>query len=361
MARNTTRKKKRKARPAVAVLIVLLVIIVLGGGGFMIGKAQFNSSLKPIEPGNKTGITVTIPQGADTGSIANILKDNGLIKSVNYFKLHSRLAGYDGQYKHGQYKLSRSMSADQIINVIISGADTSDVVKFTIPEGYTTAQIRKVLINKGLVTKDEFDAELKSGSFDYKFLDGINPGLHQLDGFLYPDTYEVYANAGAHDIIVKMLDRFNDLFKTEYYSRASEMGYSVREIVTMASLVEREAVVASERPTIAGVFYNRIDIGMKLESCATIQYILGHQKEFLTNDDLAIDSPYNTYMYPGLPPGPICSPRIESIEAALYPEKSDYLYFVVSEKLNGSHNFSADYSKFLRDKAAYQQAVANAG
>jgi UPF0755 protein len=132
---------------------------------------------------------------------------------------------------------------------------------------------------------------------------------------------------------------------------------SVRDAVTMASLIERESKTAEERPIMAGVFYNRLDIDMLLQSCASIQYILGEPKEFLTEADTQIESPYNTYLHKGLPPGPICSPRMASIEAALYPDENDFIYFVVSEKLDGTHNFSADYSKFLKDKAAYQKAV----
>jgi len=154
-----------------------------------------------------------------------------------------------------------------------------------------------------------------------------------------------------------MLAQFDKLYLPLYYDRAAQMEMSVRDVVTMGSIIERESVVASERPLMAGVFYNRLAQGMRLESCATIQYILGEPKEFLTNADTQIESPYNTYLHDGLPPGPICNPRMASIEAALYPDENDYVYFVLSPSLDGTHNFSADYNEFLRNKDAYYAVV----
>jgi UPF0755 protein len=217
----------------------------------------------------------------------------------------------------------------------------------------------KVLIKDNLVTEESFEDAVKNGVYDYKFLEGVPDGEARLDGFLYPETYEVYADAAPTEVIDKMLAQFDKLFKPEYYDKAKAMGYTVREIVTMGSVIERESKTADERSVMAGVFYNRLAKDMKLESCATIQYILGEPKEVLTLDDLAAESPYNTYLHEGLPPGPVCSPRIQSVEAALYPDENDFIYFVVSEKLDGTHNFSADYNQFLKDKSAYQKAIAD--
>jgi UPF0755 protein len=158
-----------------------------------------------------------------------------------------------------------------------------------------------------------------------------------------------------------LLGQFDSLFTDDDYARAEKLGYSVREIVTMASLIERETAVADERPVVARVIYNRMKADMPLQIDAAIQYILGESKEQLLEEDLAIDSPYNLYLYKGLPPGPICNPRMASVDAALHPKKGDQLYYVLDPALNGMHRFSASYDEFLANKAAYQEALAAAG
>jgi UPF0755 protein len=347
----------KKGGVKLAIIIPLIIVVLIAAAVYIVYQT-YQSSLKPTDPGDKTEITLTIPAGAGTAKIADLLESAGLIKNSTFFKLHSKLEEKDGLYKQGEYVLTKAMSADEIIAVLIEGV-SRDTVQFTVPEGYTTKQIMKVLKKEGLVSNEDFKDAVKNGDFDYDFLEGVPDDDTRLDGFLYPETYEVYADATATEIIDKMLSQFDKLFEPEYYAKAKEMDLTVREIVTMGSVIERESKAAEERPVMAGVFYNRLAKGMMLESCATIQYILGEPKEFLTYDDLAIESPYNTYLHEGLPPGPVCSPRIQSIEAALYPDENDFIYFVVSERLDGTHNFSADYNKFLNDKAVYQKAVNN--
>jgi UPF0755 protein len=296
-----------------------------------------------------------------TNSIADALEGAGLIRSAFFFKVHSRLTNDDGQYKAGSFLLTRAMSVDAIMAALKTAPMGTNVERFTVPEGYDIRRTAQILIEKGLTDEASFMNEIENGDFDYPFLADAPAGPDRLEGFLYPETYEIFKDASAHDIIDKMLAQFDKLFKPEYYDKAGEMGVSVREAVAMASLIERESKAAEERPIMSGVFYNRLKIDMPLQSCASIQYILGEAKEFLTEADTQIPSPYNTYLHNGLPPGPICSPRMASIEAALYPDENDFIYFVVSEKLDGTHNFSADYSKFLKDKAAYQAAVKERG
>jgi UPF0755 protein len=349
-------KSKKRKGPHPAPVIIIIIVILAAGGWFGFNKI-YSLSLQAMAPGDDTPISVEIPAGAGADDIGRILEENGLIRKALFFRLHSRQEGNDGQYRQGVYDLTKSMTVDEIMAVLIKGTFTADVKRFTIPEGYNITQVRNKLVEAGIVTAEDFMNEIRNGVFDYAFLADCPAGDDRLEGFLYPETYEVYANATAHDVIGKMLSQFDLLFKAEYHDRAGELGRSVRDIVTMGSIVERESVTAEERPLMAGVFYNRLDIDMKLESCATIQYILGESKEFLTYDDLAIESPYNTYLHEGLPPGPICSPRMASIEAALYPSDNDYIFFVLSGNLDGTHNFSADYNKFLKDKDAYYAAV----
>jgi UPF0755 protein len=351
---------KHQKRGGKGWIVLLVIVLLLGGGGFFAWNT-YNTSTQPMDGADKKPIAITIPDGASTQSIAGILKKAKLIRDVTLFKFHSKLKKNDGKYKSGAYEMSRAMSTDEIMASLMSGgkSDSGNTKRFTIPEGYNTLQTMNRLVKEGFVTEEDFMEEVKNGAFDYPFLEGTPNDESRLEGFLYPETYDVYDDATAHDIIDKMLSQFNKLFKEEYYAKAEKMGYSVREIVTMGSVIERESKAADERPVMAGVFYNRLKENMKLQSCATIQYILGEPKEFLTNADTQIESPYNTYLHEGLPPGPICSPRMASVEAALYPDDNDYIYFVVSPELNGTHNFSADYNKFLRDKDAYYEAVEN--
>jgi len=355
-------RRRRGLHPAIVALIVTVIVVFVGFWG--IDKA-YNTMLEPVDPGSEIEWVVNIPEGASTQAIATLLRQNGLIRdglfmgrlSEYVFKDHTKRMGYDGQFKYGEFTLSKSMSVDEMIQIIIGGSASASTKTFTVPEGYTTNQIARLLDENGIVSEMDFFDEIQNGVFDFAFLVDCPQGFERLEGFLYPETYEVYADATAHDVIVKMLSQFDALFKLEYYERAEQMGMSVREIVTMASIIERESVVADERPIMAGVFYNRIAQGIRLESCATIQFILGEPREFLTNADTQIESPYNTYLHEGLPPGPICNPRMASIEAALFPAEHDYIFFVLSDALDGSHKFSSDYNEFLANKDAYYAAI----
>ena len=356
------RRRRRGPHPAIVGAIVTVVIIFVGFWGV---EKVYNTMLEPVDPSSDIEWVVTIPEGASTSAIATLLRQNGLIRdglimgrlSEYVFRDHSKRMEYDDQFQYGEFILRKDMSVDEIIQELISGSVAANTMSFTIPEGYTTAQIASLLGQHGIVSEMDFLDEIQNGAFDFDFLVDCPPGFERLEGFLYPETYEVYADATARDVILKMLEQFDELFKLEYYERAEQMGVSIREIVTMASIIERESVVAAERPIMAGVFWNRIAQGIRLESCATIQFILGEPKEFLTNDDLQIESPFNTYLHEGLPPGPICNPRMASVEAALFPTEHDYVFFVLSDALDGSHNFSSDYNEFLANKDAYYAAI----
>jgi UPF0755 protein len=243
------------------------------------------------------------------------------------------------------------------MSVLVEG-ENKEVVKFTVPEGYTSTQTMKVLVDEGLMSEDEFWAEVETGTFDYKFLEGAPAGRARLEGFLYPETYETYRDAGAHAVIDMMLAQFDKLFTQEHYDRAAKLKRSVLEIVTIASLIERETAVEGERVVVSRVIYNRLKEDMPLQIDAAIQFMLPEPKEFLTESDLAIESEYNTYLNKGLPPGPICSPRISSVDAALHPKKGKQLFYVLDPALNGMHRFTENYDEFLVDKQAYQEAIA---
>jgi len=339
-------KVKNKRRFLISIIVLTGMIIIAAAAAYTVYIGQES---RPMKPGSEESVTVAIPSGTGTEGIAQILEENGLIDNTKVFKLLSRSKGFDGKFKAGQYSLSPGMSMEEIMEILVAGR--ADTVRFTIPEGYDIRRTTEKLAEEGLVNAEKFAEEIESGQFDYDFLADAPTGPNRLEGFLFPETYEIFANANEHDIIDKMLYQFSKIFTEEYYERAEALGMSVREVVTLASVIEREARVPEDRPVIASVFYNRLKIGMPLQSCATVQYILGEQKPVLSIKDTQIESPYNTYLHPGLPPGPIASPGADSIKAALYPADTNYLYFLA--KGDGSHAFSSTYEQFLRDKAKY--------
>ncbi len=331
------------------VLFILVFILIIFVAGYLLVTSYLNKGSRALDPGNTEVITVTVPGGTTTEGIGDILEKNGIIADSGVFKLKSKLKEYDGKYKAGEYYLSPSMTMDQIMDIIISGNDRT--LRFTIPEGYDIRRTAEALLSVSLINEEEFLREIESGDFDYRFLKDAPAGANRLEGYLFPETYEVYADASEHDIIDKMLSQFGKIFTEGHYKRAEELGMSINELITLASIIEREAVVSEDRPVISGVFHNRLKIGMKLQSCATVPYILGEQKPVLSTADTQIDSPYNTYIITGLPPAPICSPGLESINAALWPAETDYLYFLA--KGDGSHVFAVTYEEHLRNKAKY--------
>lgn len=342
-------KRKRESNVRIYIITLLSIIILLVLVGGFVLRSYWTQGLAAFDPAATETIEVTVPQGTGTKGIGGILEANGVIRDSDFFAIASRIKGNDGKYRAGKYTLSASMSLNDIFDKLLIGQD--ETVRFTIPEGYDIRRTLAALQEKGLIEPENFLKELKSGNFDYRFLEGIPADENQLEGFLYPETYEVFSGATEREIIDRMLRQFETVFSDEHYARAEELGMSVREVITLASVIEREAVVSEDRPIISGVFHNRLAIAMPLQSCATVQYILGEQKPVLSIKDTQIDSPYNTYIVSGLPPTPICSPGIESIDAALWPTESDYLYFLA--KGDGSHVFSITFDEHLRNKAIY--------
>ncbi len=341
------RNKVKNKRRLFFSTVIFIGIIILGAA--MIFSLYMGNESKPADPDNNEMISVAIPSGSGTGEIADILVENDVIDNPMVFKLLSKTKGAEGKYKTGEYSLSSSMSMEDIMKILVSGK--SNTIRFTIPEGYDIKRITEKLASEGLINAEVFAKEIESGQYDYPFLADAPAGENRLEGFLFPDTYDIYTTANEHDIINKMLSQFDIVFTREDYARAEELHMSVREIITLASIIEREARIPEDRPIIASVFYNRLKIGMPLQSCATVQYILGEQKAVLSIKDTQTESAYNTYLIAGLPPGPIASPGADSMKAALYPAETDYLYFLA--KGDGSHAFSITYDQFLKDKAKY--------
>ncbi len=291
------------------------------------------------DPSATESTILEIPSGSTTKAIGKLLEEKGIILNEEAFVAKVKSLGVANELKAGNYQLSASMSVEDIVNVITSGKTYTERVKVVIPEGYEVRQIIDRLEQAGLIDRATFEDELVNGQFDYPFIAGIDRTT-RLEGYLFPATYQFSKDISEHDIINQMLRAFDKVFDQSYYEKAKALNMSVEEVITLASIIEREAMVTEERAIVSSVFHNRLIKPMRLQSCATVQYVLGERKEVLSIKDTQIDSPYNTYKHNGLPPAPIASPGKASIDAALNPAQTDYLFFVTTNNGDGSHYFS---------------------
>ena len=285
---------------------------------------------------------VEIPQNTSTKDVAMILKKNGIIKNPYFFMFYVKLNNY--KIAAGKYKLSSDMTYKQLCKTLEKGFIPKTAVRVTIPEGYTVRQIAKKLQSLGLIDENKFLETVNSYNFNFRYKYTSKEVKYKLEGFLFPDTYEVYPGTSEKDIIKMMLNRFLEVYESIKDKKTTDLD-DVQTVI-LASIVEKEAKKDSERGVIAGVFLNRLKRNTKLESCATVEYLLPVHKEVLSLQDVRIESPYNTYLKKGLPPSAICSPGKKSLLAALAPAKTDYLFFVA--KKDGSHIFSKTFEDHLK-------------
>ena len=338
----------------IKIIVIILLVLILAGGIF--GFSYLNSIKGPLNNGSEEVVSIEIPSGSSTKDIGDILVDNGIVKSTFGFRLFSKINDYDGRYIAGHYNLSSGMTSEEICETLCSG-ETIAIV-FTVPEGYNLSEITDLLVGNGFVDRASFEAYLENGNFtDYPFLKYAQPGKNRLEGFLFPSTYSLPPGSTEEDIIRAMLDKFQEEFTDDMKKKGEDLGYNLNEILTIASIIEKETPVDSDRPLVSSVIYNRLDIGMYLGMDSTVLYSLGEHKQNLTYDDTSVDSPYNTYINFGLPPGPICCPGKKSLEAAVNPADTDYIYFVVSPAGDGTSNFSDNYEQFEKDKDAYYASL----
>ena len=288
----------------------------------------------PLDENSSIQKTVNIPIGASANEIVSILEKGSIIRKNNYaFRIVIKIYKLEEKLKYGEYNLNPAMNILQILEKLVSGEVV--LYKITIPEGYTCYQIAELLEKKEITNKELFIEVVKNNEKSW-------------EGYLFPDTYELPKGFGAQNTLKLLTSNFNKLVDVKLKEKAEKIGFSLDEIITLASIIEKEAKHAEEKTLISSVFHNRLKKSMKLQSCATIQYILEKPKEKLNEADLKIESPYNTYLYQGLPPGPICNPGLDSIKAALDPAEEDYFYFVLGE--DGKHIFSKTYQEHLKNK-----------
>ena len=306
---------------------------------------------------------ITVSENTSVSSLAKELDDQGVINYHSVFKLYLTLKHQtDTSVLAGAYQLNPSMDYGQIVDALANTAST-ETVQITIPEGYSISQIRQVLLDNHICTEDALDEVLNDYSFKHDFLEDEKPAAEGwLEGYLFPDTYEVYkGNAAVVDTINKMLNNFGNKYDADIKSGAENLGRSMHDIVTIASLVEREAQRDDERARIAGVIYNRLNNSSEfpyLQVDASVLYGLGRTGGKLSDEDLKSDSEYNLYNHKGLPPGPICNPGYASLYAASHPEDNNYYYYVAMP--DGSHLFASSYEEHERNIEASNQAQAQA-
>ncbi|MBI5037143.1 MAG: endolytic transglycosylase MltG [Candidatus Kerfeldbacteria bacterium] len=337
-------------------LFIIVVVLIFVGGA--LGTLYYWNQISwPVSDDTSTKL-YAVREGEGVKEIAQGLFEAGLIKSTFWFETYVFFDGSESQFIAGTYSLSPSLNSREVVDVLTSG-ETTPEANITMIEGWTAEDMGAYLEERGVVRKDEFlQAALVTDSRDiisdvtYGFL-ADKPDNQGLEGFLFPDTYRIYDGATSADVIKKMLDNFDVKLSDELRSAAAARGMSIYEIVTLASIIEKEVRSDDDRAIASGIFYARLEQGVALQSDATVNYVTGKQALQPTLEDLETDNPYNTYKHQGLPPGPICNPSLSALRAAVYPAETEYFYFLT--KPDGSTVFSVTYDEHLENKAKYLQ------
>ncbi len=356
-------QKKNARSPLFMVLlgglaVVVVALLVFIAYSFITSNA---SNAGGITAGVET--EVFIPEGASTTSIAKVLKDAGVIRTDSSFIKAVKDRGAESMLKPGKYQMTTGMSDTDAMNMLISGPIVTGNI-LTVPEGFTLEQTAARVETVCGIPRDEFINEAKSADKYYnkdtqKYWFLQNVYNNSLEGFLYPKTYTIPEGSNAAYVVGVLLDQFVIEIAGLDMSHAESHNLNIYDVITIASMVEKETYTASERDKVSSVIYNRLKNNMKLQICATVVYVLGPDaRDYGVNPllyvDLEVESPYNTYIHDGLPPGPICSPQIASIKAAVNPAESDFLYYVLTST-EGTHTFCATDEEFAAATAKYNE------
>ncbi len=335
----------------IKVLKALLITAVASMAVLIAGMTYLNSPAG----GSPENAIFSIEKGESAVSVARRLKDEGFIRSSTYFLAMSYFGNYYHSFKAGRFKITGSMPTNEILEYLSTQEPLQKTYRVTIPEGFTAAETAVRFDESGLCGAKDFMSVVRDPEGHGIDMHGYElPGL---EGFLFPETYFFDERSTCVSMVQRMVDQFFQVFGEQEISRANELGFSLLQAVTLASLIEEEAKVERERPLISGVLQNRLSRNIMLQCDATIQYALPERKGRLFYKDLEVDSPYNTYRHTGLPPGPICNPGRTSLKAALYPSKSDFLFYVA--KGDGSHIFSRTAEEHNRAKVEAKKTWAN--
>jgi UPF0755 protein len=282
--------------------------------------------------------------------VLEILQERGVVRPGPFGRIYLKLTGHAGDLKAGEYLFEGPMTAPQVLEKLVRGEIYYH--KVTVPEGLRSAEIVAVFQREGFGSEEEFHAAFQ----DTSRIADLDPEANDLEGYLFPDTYYLARGTGAREVMGQMVSHHLSLWTPEWLRQARSVGLTPRQAVTLASLIEKETARADERALVSSVFHNRLEKGMRLQCDPTIIYALAMRSRYrgvITRRDLELDSRYNTYAYPGLPPGPIANPGKGSLEAALFPDRSEYLYFVSMN--NGRHTFSTNLQEHSRAVQKYQR------
>lgn len=351
------RKYKKKLSTGALIFIVILICAFIILGNFAIsflssieeGGINLNKRLKQ----EYTDISIVIEEGSGVRDIARSLKEANIIDSDLAFLIKCKKEELGAKFNHGDYLFNNQMSFEEIVASLEEPNKKVEQLVFTINEGMTQQEIAEKLEKENIAKAKEFMEACDKGSFDYAFVKDIKRTENRLEGYLFPDTYYFNLEVDCDEIINKLLARFDEVYSDSLKAEAQKRGLTTDEVVTMASLIEKEIKYPTERATAASVIYNRLEKGMKLQLDSTVLYALGQNKDRVLEKDTQVESSYNTYYIEGLPVGPISNPGEECIKAVLYPNNTDYLYYVVQDDTTGQHFFTADYNEFLKAKERY--------
>jgi len=337
-------KRIMKSLKVIIILIVVFFIFII---------ISYNRGINSPASSERKEIFFTIEKGEGVNQISQNLFDVGLIKSKNYFEYYVWLNNVENRLQAGSYLLNTRQSIVELVKSLVEGRAVSDEREIKIIEGWTTKNIEEYLKENSIKASEGFLESVQDKNFvskissEYPELD-----IRLLEGYLFPDTYRIYNNSTGEDIVVKMVSNLDKKLTPEMREDIKNQKKSVFEIITMASILEKEVRSYEDMQIVSGIFWDRIKNGQGLESCATLAYILGVNKPVYSLEDTQIDSPYNTYKYRGLPPGPVSNPGINAIKAAIYPKYTDYNYFL-SRPDTGETVFSATYDEHIRNKNKY--------
>lgn len=357
-------------RPALLLVLSAALVIWLGFTAYGYVKGNY---FDPAGADPSVLRTVQIKAGSSLSTIASKLYDEGIIRNKFVFQMYADFNDKGSKMQAGTYQLSPAMTMDDIIAVLSTGDGGRKVVSVTFTEGMTIEDMAETLVKKGVFNVDSKDAFLKlcndpyefSGDYGFIALLTDDPNLQKrkyaLEGYLFPDTYEVFADAKPEDVIEKLLDRFDEKFTLDDEERAEALGMSMDQVMALASMIEWEGL-PQDFKRVSAVFHNRLKADMPLQSGATLRYITGNKKLFYSEEEMGIDSPYNTENNKGLPVGPVCNPGRQAIEAALYPDeqfvKDKYLFFCNKEPGSGELAFAKTNKEHEANKAHYRDLEA---
>lgn len=334
-------RHRSRGRAGRGVLIFLLVLL-LTGTGVVVAYRYVTGAAGPSRP-----VSVQVPPGASAGEVGGILQEAGVIRSALGFRIGARIRGVGSSIQAGPYELQTNMTVPEALDALEEGPAV-ETVTVTFPEGLELGETAATAAESLGVSEEAFVGAATSGRFQ------LPPYLPEetgtVEGFLFPKTYEFPPDVDEGAVIDRLLTQFEEEVATLDWSRAEGLGLTPYEVVVVASMVEREARVPEDRAKVAAVIFNRLREGMPLQIDATVQYALPEDNRPLTEDDYRHDSPYNTYLHQGLPPTPIASPGLASLQAALQPADTGALYFVVVDEATGRHAFARTYQEFLRLK-----------